>query len=116
MGRTQALLHCLAEIFRTGEVARVPVYLNSPMATSVTELYQRFHEWHKLDAKGATRMSKGVRFVRSVTESKELNRRRDPMVVLSASGMITTRGTRSSCRVVRLRGPAEEPSLPGPPS
>lgn len=89
VGRTQTLLYCLKQAFTLGMVERLPVYVNSPMATSVTRLYQKFTEWHRLSAEECDATCEIAHFVSSAEESKKLNRRKGPMVIISASGMVT---------------------------
>ena len=89
VGRAQAILYCLHEIFRRRLAPRVPVYLNSPMATDVTGLYRRFHEYHRLTESECKDVCDVAEYVGSVDESRALNGRRGPMVIISASGMAT---------------------------
>jgi metallo-beta-lactamase family protein len=89
VGRAQTLLFCLHQIFERGMAPRVPVYLNSPMATDVTALYQRFHEYHRLSAEECASVCDVAEFVRDVEASKQLSAKRGPMVIISASGMAT---------------------------
>ncbi|NNL67779.1 MAG: MBL fold metallo-hydrolase [Myxococcales bacterium] len=90
VARAQSLLYCLHEVFDRGLAPEVPVYLNSPMATSVTDLYRRFHEHHRLSPDRCGEIFDLPHYVRSVDESKELSGRgRIPAVIISASGMAT---------------------------
>jgi len=89
VGRTQTLLYCLHQIFERKLAARVPVYVNSPMATSVTDLFRRSPSEHRLDGDECEAVCSVAQFVRSVDESRDLGERRDPMVIISASGMAT---------------------------
>lgn len=90
VARAQSLLYCLHEVFQRKLAPEVPVYLNSPMATSVTKLYRRFHREHRLSVDRCAEIFDAAHYVRSVEESKELTRRgRIPAVILSASGMAT---------------------------
>jgi len=89
VGRAQSLLYCLHESFRRELAPRVPVYVNSPMATSATRLYQRFSSYHRLSEGECEAVFEVASFVRSVEESKRLNERREPLVIVSASGMAT---------------------------
>jgi metallo-beta-lactamase family protein len=89
VGRAQTLLYCLHEIFARGLAPRVPVFVNSPMATDVSALYEQFHGYHRLSAAEVATMCDVAEFVRSVEESRELAARRGPHVVISASGMAT---------------------------
>jgi metallo-beta-lactamase family protein len=87
VGRAQTLLYCLHEVFRRGLAPRVPVYVNSPMATDVTELFRRALGAHKLAADECEAVCGSAHFTRSVEESKQLVASREPAVILSASGM-----------------------------
>lgn len=89
VGRAQAVLHSIAQLFESGAVRRVPVYLNSPMAINVTGLYERHAAEHRLTPERC-RASFGVaRLVRTPEESRALNAKSGPMIIVSASGMLT---------------------------
>lgn len=89
VGRAQLILHLIVELQAAGQLADVPLYLNSPMATDVIGLYQRFADEHRLTTAQLARLRQQVRVVGSVEESKALNRRHGPMAIVSASGMAT---------------------------
>lgn len=89
VGRAQLILHLIANLQESGRLPDVPLYLNSPMATDVTELYQRFHEQHRLTAAQLAVLKRRTRLVTGVDDSKALNRRHGPMIIVSASGMAT---------------------------
>lgn len=89
VGRAQLLLHVIAQLQVEGAIPPVPVYLNSPMATDVTALYRRYPDLHRLDAAALQAMAQRTRTVNTVEESKALNRRKGPMIIVSASGMAT---------------------------
>ncbi|MBN2490060.1 MAG: MBL fold metallo-hydrolase [Planctomycetes bacterium] len=88
VGRSQALLYGLDRIFARNERLRVPVHLDSPMATDVTELYHRYPAYHRLERDDVARFCRMADFVNSVEASKELNRARGPRIIISSSGMI----------------------------
>jgi metallo-beta-lactamase family protein len=95
VGRTQELIFLLRELIQAGRLPTVPIYVDSPMAIDVTDLYRRHHEDHNvttedLEAHGLRLFSQPyVKFTRSVEESKALNDNHFPMVIISASGMAT---------------------------
>ena len=89
VGRAQLVLHTVAQLQAQGALPAVPLYLNSPMARDVTDLYDRFPDAHRLDAVGRERLRRATRIVRSVEESKTLNRRHGPMILVAGSGMAT---------------------------
>lgn len=89
VGRAQLLLHAIARIQASGAIPEVPVYLNSPMATDVTALLRKYPDQHRLSAADMDAMRSMTRLVNTVEESKALNRRKGPMIIVSASGMAT---------------------------
>lgn len=89
VGRAQLLLHAIARLQASGAIPEVPVYLNSPMATDVTALYRKYPDLHRLSASDMDAMRSMTRLVNTVEESKALNRRKGPMIIVSASGMAT---------------------------
>ena len=89
VGRSQVLMHILAELRHQERIPNVPIYLNSPMATSVPDLYLRFASEHNLSDEQCSRIWSGVEFVQTIEQSKELTASDEPKIVISASGMAT---------------------------
>lgn len=94
VGRTQTLLYEIAELEREGRIPELPVFVDSPMAVDATELYREFH--FDFDDEAKTIMRAGARplatahtiFCKTVEDSKRLNGREGPCVIISASGMV----------------------------
>lgn len=89
VGRAQTLLYAIHRLRRANAIPELPVFLNSPMAVDATELYHRYRAQHRLSPEECAGMCKAAHIVRSPTESKALNMRPGPMVIISASGMAT---------------------------
>jgi len=89
VGRAQLMLLALWRVFESGAAARVPVFLNSPMAIDVTELYHEHPAFHRLDPTSTSAVFSIAKYTRTVEESKALNRRRGPMVLIAGAGMLT---------------------------
>lgn len=89
VGRAQLLLHLIARLKARRAIPDVPTFLNSPMASDVTNIYHAHREEHRLTEQECTTMCTAARFVNSVEESKALNGRRGPMIIIAASGMAT---------------------------
>ena len=89
VGRAQLLLHIIAQLQGSGQAPAVPVYLNSPMASGVTELYREYPDLHRIDDADLHALERMTQVVGSAEASKALNRRKGPMVIVSASGMVT---------------------------
>ena len=89
VGRTQLLLLLLSRLRDEGKIPDIDTVVDSPMATSVTDLYRRHHDLHRLDDESARRAFDRVRYTRSPEESMELDRSSHSMILISASGMAT---------------------------
>lgn len=89
VGRAQVLLHTIDTMIKSGEIPNVPVFLDSPMAVRVTELYKRHHADHKLSHQGIKDVFRVAKMVQTVEQSKALNEFRYPRIIISASGMAT---------------------------
>ncbi len=93
--RTQELLWMLQHLEEAGRIPVLPVYVDSPSATDVTEIYRRHAEDIDGEMKGEmagggrTLRTKHCEFCRSAEESKRLNALHGPMIIISSSGMAT---------------------------
>jgi len=89
IGRAQGVMLHIARLRQRGEIPAVPVFLNSPMAINATDIYHRYHDEHHVTDAECQAMYELATMVRTVDDSKALNRRHGPMIILSASGMLT---------------------------
>lgn len=89
VGRAQGLLHFIARLKARGAIPEAPVYLNSPMAINATRLYHKYNEEHRLSEAECVAMHEVAQMVHTADDSKALNSRRGPMIIVSASGMAT---------------------------
>jgi len=94
VGRTQTLMYVLRQLEDAQRIPRLPVYVDSPMAISVTRLYMGHHEDHDVEftreeSNGDPLSAHTVHMTRAVEESKQINNVNAPCIILSASGMAT---------------------------
>lgn len=89
VGRAQHLLHLLDELRAARRIPELPIYLDSPMAIDATQLFCDHRDDHRLSKPQCASMCKPARYTRTPDESKEIDRRDGPMIVISASGMAT---------------------------
>jgi metallo-beta-lactamase family protein len=89
VGRAQLLMYYFEKLRASGRIEDVPIYLDSPMATGVTRLYQRHLGEHRLSQEELQAIFTGVRFVSSVQESKELTATTGAKIIIASSGMAT---------------------------
>lgn len=94
VGRTQNLTYFLSDAIENGDIPDIPVVVDSPLAVNASDLYRKHTEcfddetWQFI----AEHRMKGldfhnVIFTHSVDESKALNDWKEPMIIISASGM-----------------------------
>lgn len=92
--RTQQLLYVIHRLFRDGKIDRVPVAVDSPLAVNATGIFRLHPECFNREVYDFL-FEEGhdpfwfeeLRLVRSVAESKALNRAPGPSIIISASGM-----------------------------
>ncbi len=90
--RTQLLVTMLKNLYEEGTLKNVPVYVDSPLAASVTDVFRKHpecfdRETYKIFSEGDPFDFPGLIYVRTSEESKKLNAAKGPMIIMSASGM-----------------------------
>ena len=97
VGRTQDIVYFLNQMISDGEIDPLPVFVDSPLAVEASKIFLQFPEY--FDEESRKLMAehrhpaldfKGLTYVGSVEESKSLNNKKGPMVIISASGMAET--------------------------
>jgi metallo-beta-lactamase family protein len=93
VGRTQDLLYHLKTLFLSGAIPRMPVYIDSPMAVSVTEIYRNNPDCYDeptrqlFEAGESPFEFQNLHFIRATEESKQLNQTARGSIIISANGM-----------------------------
>src|SRR5690606_7421939 len=93
VGRTQEILYALNQLENENRLPDLPYYVDSPLSYEATEVIKSYPQYfnnrvQKLLLNDEDPFNfKGLKFVKSVEESKSLNYRADPLVIISASGM-----------------------------
>jgi metallo-beta-lactamase family protein len=93
VGRTQQIVYVLHELICAGKLPRIPMFVDSPLSAHATEIYIRHPEClrptiydtlcNQEDPFGMNNLT----YISNVEDSKRLNDRKEPMVIISASGM-----------------------------
>ncbi len=91
--RTQEIIYFLGELLKDKLIPEMPIYVDSPLATDITELFE-FHP-DFLNSKTRQIFSQGgnpfellnLRYIRDQKESKALNMDKRPMIIIAGSGM-----------------------------
>ena len=93
VGRTQQLVYFLDELYNSREIPNLPFYVDSPLSTRATAVHERHPECYDKDALERLRSGSNpfafalLRYITELEDSKALNGRPGPMVIISASGM-----------------------------
>ena len=97
VGRTQELVYHLNMMMYANSLSPVPVFVDSPLAVNASNVFTKHPEcfdaetrWFVQQARHPALDFKMLTYVQSVEESKALNERKDPMIIISASGMAET--------------------------
>ena len=99
LGRTQVLVYVLHKLTDEGKIPRFPIYVDSPLATDLTKVYQDHRHYYDNEtwADFAPRHGEqhvplafaNLTYTHSKRESQALNKKKGPFAVISASGMMT---------------------------
>lgn len=95
VGRTQELIWRLRELESAGRIPKLPIFIDSPMATDATKIFCQHPEDHDIDMKllmdehRCPLCCKPYAFTRTPEQSKALNQYRGPLIIIAASGMAT---------------------------
>jgi metallo-beta-lactamase family protein len=92
--RAQDLIYYLGRLLHDGRIPQVPVFLDSPMAADVNDVFRRHRECYDAEAREMTANGGLLKFpllrvVRTVAESMAINGMKGPAVIMSTSGMCT---------------------------
>lgn len=98
VGRTQLLIYYLHMMINKREIPRVPIFVDSPLAINVTDIFRKHPEcfddeavrFMREDPHGTALGFDLLTFTRTVDESKAINKIDDPVIIISASGMAET--------------------------
>lgn len=93
VGRTQEILYSLNQLELENRLPAVPYYVDSPLSIEATEIMKKYPEYFNKTIQKIMQTDKdpfafeGLKYVKSVEQSKLLNFQDGPMVIISASGM-----------------------------
>jgi metallo-beta-lactamase family protein len=91
--RAQEVIYFLNELLKEKLIPNVPIYVDSPLATEITEVFEAYPDF--LDEENRQAIARGespfaflnLRFIREQRESKALNADKRPMIIIAGSGM-----------------------------
>lgn len=93
LGRTQEIVRSIARLIDSKRVPKIPVYVDSPLAVNITSVFSTHPEefdretYDEILRGGDPLGTRYVRFITSTDDSKKLNEKAEPCIIISASGM-----------------------------
>ena len=104
VGRTQEIVYMLDQLETADVLPKIPVYVDSPLAVNATDIFTMHPECfdnnildYMMEDPNPFGFN-GLKYVRSVDQSKKINELKGPAIIISASGMMTAgRVKTSSC-------------------
>lgn len=93
--RTQKFLFILKELFESGQVPRIPVFVDSPMAIKAVEIFMKYSGEFNDEARllvgkyGSPLNWEGFHFAPKQDDSRKINEVHYPCIIVSSSGMVT---------------------------
>ncbi|MCF3108605.1 MBL fold metallo-hydrolase [Niabella sp. CC-SYL272] len=93
VGRTQEILYALNQLYAQGVLPKIPFYVDSPLSIEATDVVKRFPLYFNRQIQNVLKNDDdpfsfpGLIYIKSVDESKALNFKNGPLVIISASGM-----------------------------
>jgi metallo-beta-lactamase family protein len=91
--RTQDIVYTLGQFIRKGSIPPIPIYIDSPLAISTTEIFKRNSDCFDQETKNLLSGGEnplevpGIIYTRTTEESKAINEDPRPGIIVSASGM-----------------------------
>jgi metallo-beta-lactamase family protein len=93
VGRTQQIVYVLHQITDSGCLPRAPIFVDSPLSVNATEIYRKHTECFNDTIKKFLREQENpfgmanLTYISNAEDSKKLNDRAEPIIIISASGM-----------------------------
>lgn len=91
--RTQEVIFYLAQLLEEKKIPPIPIYLDSPLASDITDLFNLHVDYFNPAAQQAMRNDcnpfklLNLRYIRAQADSKSLNNDKRPMIIIAGSGM-----------------------------
>lgn len=90
--RAQEVLFYLSRLLRKNKIGNIPIYLDSPLAVNITDVFKNSWEYFDEETRELFRKGKGplghknITYIKNVNQSKKLNDISGPMIIISAAG------------------------------
>ena len=94
VGRTQEIVYVLNQLYNDGRLPHIPVYVDSPMSTNATHIFRMYMDELSDEVRDTVQYDPDpfgfntLRYITDICESKALNHKDEPCIIISASGML----------------------------
>ena len=94
VGRTQEIVYVLNQLYNDGRLPHIPVYVDSPMSTNATQIFRMYPDELSDEVRDTMQFDPDpfgfntLKYITDISESKALNHKDDPCIIISASGML----------------------------
>lgn len=88
VGRAQELMYLLTTMMARKEIPRLPIYLDSPMAIDVTDVFKHYHQEHRLSQQECVEMCSHVTYTATGEQSQAISASAIPKVIIAGAGML----------------------------
>ncbi len=94
VGRTQEIVYVLNQLYNDGRLPHIPVYVDSPMSTNATQIFRMYPDELSEEVRDTMQFDPDpfgfntLRYITDIRESKALNHKEEPCIIISASGML----------------------------
>ena len=94
VGRTQEIVYVLNQLYNDGRLPHIPVYVDSPMSTNATQIFRMYSDELSDEVRDTMQFDPDpfgfntLRYITDINESKALNHKDEPCIIISASGML----------------------------
>jgi len=85
--RTQEVIYCLYQLKQKGAIPEIPIFLDSPLAIGVSNLYCHFPEEHTIAPNVCKAMFQNINFIKSIQESMKIDALNHAAIIIAGSGM-----------------------------
>ncbi|WP_378187640.1 MBL fold metallo-hydrolase RNA specificity domain-containing protein [Aquimarina sp. W85] len=87
--RLQTLMFLLWTLYKKNKIPNISIYVDSPMGNSVTSLFERFADWHKIPLSELRTILDHIHIVTSFRDTWKVIDNPHPKIVIAGSGMVT---------------------------
>jgi len=87
--RIQLLMYMIWKLKKQNIIPPIPVYMDSPMARAILDVFHKYKEWHKIPLEEFSDMCKDIHLIEKIEETNALAAKTQPKIIIAGSGMAT---------------------------